>query len=54
MWNLIIGLVMVIGGASGKLVFRGTNSSAALVVVGAILLLWGVFSIWRSRSGAED
>ncbi len=52
MWNIIIGLVMIIGGASGKLALRGTNSTAALIAIGVILLGWGVFQIVRSRNNA--
>ncbi|MCX7772528.1 MAG: PH domain-containing protein [Clostridia bacterium] len=44
MANIIIGIVFIIGGASGKLVLRGTDSSGALMVVGALLLIWGLYS----------
>lgn len=49
MWNIIIGLVMIIGGATGKLALIGTQSSGALVVLGIVLLGWGVFQIVRSK-----
>ena len=52
MWNIIIGLVMIIGGASGKLALRGTNSTAALIAIGVALLGWGVFQVVRSRNNA--
>lgn len=41
MWNLLIGGMMVLGGLTGTHVLRGTNSSAALVGLGAVLLLLG-------------
>lgn len=50
MWNIIIGLVMIIGGATGKLALIGTQSSKALVVLGVVLLGWGVFQIVRNRN----
>lgn len=50
MWNIIIGLVMIIGGATGKLALRGTHSSGGLVVVGILLLGWGIFSLTRNRT----
>ena len=50
MWNIIIGLVMIIGGATGQLSLRGTHSSTALVVLGAVLLAWGIYSRIRRRS----
>lgn len=50
MWNIIIGLVMIIGGATGKLALRGTSSSGALVALGVGLLAWGVFQLARNRN----
>ena len=49
MWNIIIGIGFVIGGLSGKLSLRGTNSSTALAVIGAGLVVWGVVQIARTR-----
>ena len=43
MWNIIIGIGMIIGGATGKLVLVGTQSSAALVVLGVGLVGWGIY-----------
>ncbi len=47
MWNIIIGLVFVVGGLSGKLALRGTGSGVALAVVGGVLLIWGVVQVSR-------
>jgi len=52
MWNIIIGLVMIIGGATGKLALRGTSSSGALVAIGVGLLGWGIFQMVRGRNNA--
>jgi len=49
MWNIIIGLVMIIGGATRKLSLRGTSSSIALVVLGVVLLGWGIYSKVRRK-----
>jgi len=49
MWNIIIGLVLIIGGATGQLLLRGTNSSIALVVLGVALLAWGIYSKIRKK-----
>ncbi len=51
MAKILIGLVMIVGGASGKLALRGTGSSGALVVVGVILLIWGVAKLASGTSG---
>lgn len=45
MWNIIIGLFFIIGGASGHMVLRGTNSSIALIVVGIILIIYGIIKM---------
>ena len=50
MWNILIGIVFVIGGLSGKLVIRGTESTAAAVAVGAALIVWGIVQMVRARS----
>jgi hypothetical protein len=42
MWNVFFGGAMVLGGLCGTHVLRGTNSSAALVVVGGLVLLMGI------------
>jgi hypothetical protein len=49
MVKIIIGLVMVIGGLSGKLVLVGTHSGVALAALGAVLIAWGVFNVVKSR-----
>ena len=47
MISIIIGLVMVIGGLSGKLVLIGTQSGTALAVLGGALIAWGIFKMVR-------
>ena len=41
MGNLILGVIFIIGGLSGKLALLGTNSPEALTAVGVGLLIWG-------------
>lgn len=43
--SIVISLVMIIGGLSGELVLRGTDSSTALVVAGALLLVFEIVMI---------
>ena len=50
--NIIFGVIMVIGGLSGKLVLIGTGSGTALAVVGGILIAFGVYRL--AASSAED
>jgi len=50
MWNIIIGIVFVIGGLTGRLALLGTDSSAALVVFGAVLIVWGIVQTVRERN----
>jgi hypothetical protein len=43
--SIVIGVVMVIGGLSGKLVMRGTESGVALAVLGGVLIAVGLFRL---------
>jgi hypothetical protein len=45
MWNILVGIFFIIGGLSGELVLRGTNSSIALVVVGIVLVILGIVKL---------
>jgi hypothetical protein len=45
MVKIILGVVFIIGGLSGKLVLIGTNSGVALAVVGAVMIVWGILRI---------
>ncbi|HPF38828.1 MAG TPA: hypothetical protein P5081_18510 [Phycisphaerae bacterium] len=45
--NIIIGLVFVIGGLSGKLALRGTESGPAIAVVGGLLIALGVYRMLK-------
>jgi hypothetical protein len=47
--SLIVGIFMVIGGASGKLVLIGTNSSTALVIVGVVVAAFGLFQLLAGK-----
>lgn len=53
MVKIIIGLVMIVGGLSGKLVLVGTNSGVALAVLGGILIIWGVAKMIRQKQGSS-
>ncbi len=49
MANIIIGILFIIGGLSGQFTLVGTNSSGGLVVVGFLLVGWGIFKMVRAR-----
>jgi hypothetical protein len=44
-FGLFVSIGLIIGGFSGELVLRGTDSSEALVVVGFLFLIWDIVSI---------
>ena len=52
MWNIIIGIVFIVGGLSGKLALIGTDSGPALAALGAGLLIWGIVQMVRGRKAA--
>ncbi len=48
--NIIIGLVFIVGGLSGKFALIGTNSGTFLAMAGGALVIWGVYRLKRARS----
>jgi hypothetical protein len=50
MFNIILGIIFVVGGLSGHLALIGTQSGGALAVVGVGLIIWGYFQMKRSNS----
>lgn len=54
MVNIIIGLVFVIGGLSGKLALRGLDSPGLLAALGAVMIVWGISQVVRRyRANSE-
>lgn len=49
MGNILIGLIFIIGGVSGRLALIGTNSGTALAGVGVGLVVWGLVQEIRKR-----
>jgi hypothetical protein len=47
--NVILGLVFRVGGRSGKLAMRGTQSGGALAVLGVCLLVLRVYRTATTR-----
>jgi hypothetical protein len=47
-FNIVLGLVFVIGGLSGGLVFRGTDSGQLLAVLGVVLVAYGGYQAWKA------
>lgn len=50
MVKIIIGVIFIIGGLSGKLVLVGTNSGVALAGFGVVLVIWGVARMASRRA----
>ncbi len=46
--NIVLGLVMVIGGLTGRLALIGTNSGVALAVFGGVLIALGGYRLISS------
>jgi hypothetical protein len=47
--SIIIGVVLVVEGATGRMVLIGTHSSNALVAFGVVIALIGIFRTTRAR-----
>ena len=43
--SAVISIILIIGGLSGQLVFRGTNSSGLLAAVGFFYLIYDIYKI---------
>jgi len=46
--NIVLGVAMIVGGASGRLALLGTGSGTALMVVGGVCAALGVFQLIRA------
>lgn len=53
MWNIIIGAVFLIGGLSGKIAIRGTDSTVGASILGGVLIVWGIIQMVRANSSEE-
>jgi predicted phage tail protein len=53
-FNIVLGIVFIVGGLSGELALLGTNSPEALAGVGLLLLLYGVYQALSSRAGGDE
>jgi hypothetical protein len=47
--NIVIGGVFIVGGLTGNLALRGTESGYALAAVGGLLVVVGIFRLVKSR-----
>jgi len=45
MYNIIIGVLFILGGLSGKYALKGTDSTIGLAVLGAGLVVWGIYQL---------
>lgn len=52
--NIIIGIVFVIGGLTGNMALRGTNSGGLLAVVGVGLIILGIFRMAKGSGGGGE
>ncbi len=53
MWNIIIGIAFIIGGLSGKIALRGTDSGGAIAALGGGLVIWGIVQMVRNKSNTQ-
>jgi hypothetical protein len=48
--SIIIGLVMIVAGLSGKIVLKGTQSGMGYAALGAVVLVIGLVRLSRNRA----
>ena len=46
--NIVLGVAMIVGGASGRLALLGTGSGSALIAVGGVCAALGVYQLIRA------
>ena len=49
MFNIIFGLIALVGGLSGEMVLLGTDSGEALSIVGGIILAFGIYQVTKKN-----
>lgn len=52
--GLIISIALIVMGASGEFVLKGTESSTALIIAGVVFLIIDIYGIFRASSGDDD
>lgn len=50
-FNIVIGIIMIVGGLSGRLALLGTNSPKILAAVGVVVLALGIYQVAKKRNG---
>jgi len=48
--NIVIGVIFIIGGLTGRLALIGTHNGPALAVVGLVLVGIGVYRVVQSKA----
>lgn len=51
--GMLFSVFLIIGGLSGRMVLRFTNSSPALVVAGFVFLAWDIFAMLKKKSNIQ-
>ncbi len=54
MGNIIVGVLFIIGGASGQYAMKGTNSPIALIVLGVALLAFGGYQLSSAKKPSQS
>lgn len=49
-FNIVLGIACIVGGASGRIALFGTNSGTALMVAGMVAVALGIYQLWRRNS----
>jgi hypothetical protein len=52
--GILIGMVMIVGGLSGKLVLIGTHSGGALAILGGVLIAVDLVKIVKAKANRQD
>ncbi len=52
--NILVGAALVFGGATGKVALLGTDNSTAIMVVGGVVILIGIYQLIRAMKRQNE
>ena len=52
--NILIGVAMVLGGASGRFTLLGTNSGTALMGIGGVIIVIGIYQLAKNIKTRDE
>ena len=52
--NIVVGVALVLAGASGRFTLFGTNSGTALMAVGGVIIVIGIYQLVKTMKTRDE